>query len=967
MASISSVSGSSGTSSLYNSANIISGLASGLDTEGMIESLVKSYQNKIQTLNNKATKLGWKQDAYQNIIAKAYAFSSKYASYMSGTNLLSASFFNSAVNVKALGKFADKIAASGRTDSDVKINSVKQLATAARYTPSAGALKDLGSGKDITAAQGRDWKHEAGLDLTGDQINLGTLNGSLSFTYGSQTVSISFDEVSDYGKITGDTAQKKAESLAKLIEDKLADQTVSLTGGITAKASDRIKVEAKDGKLVFSDKSTAKNSVYLSGASGTVGSVLGLSEDDLENASEVKPDTITLKDDTDDYTQFSRKETAYQYLSGKNFNINVDGTTKTLRGPAIYKNEEDGTYTMATATTVKDKYGNVGYIYGDPSKVDTSKYSIVKKGEVVTGISEGDLAQKYTDAISKAASDAFGQKLTVSNASTDPSKLKLQFSVKEGSNLLINADMGEALGIGKVSTNYLNANSTLGELTRNTDDKDLWNQLTPNKDGKYDFVLNGVTIGSYDKDTKLSTILNDINANSDANVKATYSKTTREFVFTSKDTGSENGITLGKGLASALFGGGADTSKVGSQKVKDIMGESYAGEEVSLKIGDKSYTFKTLNDNGSIDNFLAALNSESRGGLNADGYTAQLSEVDGSLIVTDSSGKAVNVEYGNSFTSKLFDRMDENNAKDAMKASGSYTEGQDAQFIVTVNGTTKEMTRGSNSVELDGMTVTLKGTFNQDMTPEEAELDTDPVTFERTTDSDKIVDAVKSMINDYNDLMSEIRTQYATMPAQSSSGAFKDYEPLTDEERATMSESAIQNYEAKAKQGLLFGDSNLSNMYSRLRSAFQPTGMDASTLSKMGISTSYSSDGSSMITLDESKLRSMLDSDPDAVTDLFTKEGGIMQNMKTQLDRYAGLDGAVKGILVQQSGTPLRSATLLSNAWQKQMDSIGNDIEKWQDKLESQVDRYTSMFSRLEVLINQMNSQSSTLAGLMGG
>ena len=134
MASISSVSGSSGTSSLYNSANIISGLASGLDTEGMIESLVKSYQNKIQTLNNKATKLGWKQDAYQNIIAKAYAFSSKYASYMSGTNLLSASFFNSAVNVKALGKFADKIAASGRTDSDVKINSVKQLATAARYT-----------------------------------------------------------------------------------------------------------------------------------------------------------------------------------------------------------------------------------------------------------------------------------------------------------------------------------------------------------------------------------------------------------------------------------------------------------------------------------------------------------------------------------------------------------------------------------------------------------------------------------------------------------------------------------------------------------------------------------------------------------------------------------------------------------------------------------------------------------------
>ena len=185
MASINGVGSSSSISGLYNSANIISGLASGLDTEGMIESLVKSYQNKIQTLNNKATKLGWKQEAYQSIISKAYAFSSKYTSYMSGTNLLAASFFNSAVNVKALGKFADKIAASGRTDSDVKVNSVKQLATSARYSPTAGALKDLGGESYIAAVKGSDWSSDAGLDLAGDQINLGTLHGSLSFTYGS--------------------------------------------------------------------------------------------------------------------------------------------------------------------------------------------------------------------------------------------------------------------------------------------------------------------------------------------------------------------------------------------------------------------------------------------------------------------------------------------------------------------------------------------------------------------------------------------------------------------------------------------------------------------------------------------------------------------------------------------------------------------------------------------------------------
>ena len=57
----------------------------------------------------------------------------------------------------------------------------------------------------------------------------------------------------------------------------------------------------------------------------------------------------------------------------------------------------------------------------------------------------------------------------------------------------------------------------------------------------------------------------------------------------------------------------------------------------------------------------------------------------------------------------------------------------------------------------------------------------------------------------------------------------------------------------------------------------------------------------------------------------------------------------------------------MNNNWQNQIDGIYTDIEKWQDKLSAQVDKYTSMFSKLETLIYQMNSQSSTLAGLMGG
>ena len=43
------------------------------------------------------------------------------------------------------------------------------------------------------------------------------------------------------------------------------------------------------------------------------------------------------------------------------------------------------------------------------------------------------------------------------------------------------------------------------------------------------------------------------------------------------------------------------------------------------------------------------------------------------------------------------------------------------------------------------------------------------------------------------------------------------------------------------------------------------------------------------------------------------------------------------------------------------------EISSWQDKMSDKVDYYTSKFTQLEVLINEMNSQSSALAGLTGG
>lgn len=786
MASINGVSSGNRTSSLYNSSKTISGLASGLDTEGMIEGLVQGYQSKITSLNQKATKIQWKQDAYRDIISRMAKFTEKYTSYASSTNLMSTAFFNNAMKVAAQGANADKVSASGKTSSEVVLNSVERLATAARYV--TGSNMSLGDGQSITAS--------TELDLDGS-VSLGNLQGSLSLTYGDRVVSISFDEVADKFDGSADDAEKLAEA----IRNKLKDQKITLKSGESVAASDRIEVSVEDGKISFSDKSSAGNSVYLSGASGNIGDVLGLN---LDNAKEDRPSVIELAEET----KLTKTIKTVEYLSGKTMSMTLNKLTKSIKLPEIVKTGEGESATYK----IKDASGDLRELNAD----------------------------NYTAILSAAVKEAFGDKVEVVNKD-ESGKLQLEFRVQEaGSDLLINTDVGESLGIGKTASSYLNTGKTLGELLGSNIGDEL-----------EDFEINGKVVGKFNKDSKLSDVMNAINSNTAAGVKVSYSKTTREFVFTAGDTGAQSEVKMGSGLAQKMFGTPAE--------------------------------------------------------------------------------------------------------------GAGYTKGEDAVFTVTVNGTEKHMKRSSNSVDIDGLTLNFKESFTTGGS----------VTFKSSADADKIVNAVKDMIKDYNEMMVEVKKAYSTLPAQKSNGA--SYEPLTDNDQSSMSESAVKQYEEKAKQGLLFGDSVLSGLYDKLRFIFSPTGDDGAMLRKMGITSGYSGSDGASVALDEGKLRAMLESDPEAVAEAFTKStesgaatNGVMQNVKTQMDNYGRLSGATKGILVERAGSPLSPLSLLKNTFQDQIDDLNKQISSWEDKLAAKVDSYTSQFSRLETLINQMNSQSSMLYSMTG-
>ena len=144
------VSGVSRSNSIYGNRNVLTGLASGLDTESMIENVISSYKNKIMALGQKRTKTEWKQEAYRSIINKMSVFTDKYTSYRSSNNLMSTSFFDQAVKTVAKGKYADMVTATGKSTSNVQINRVKQLASSAAYRLSGSVLDGQTSGLTST-------------------------------------------------------------------------------------------------------------------------------------------------------------------------------------------------------------------------------------------------------------------------------------------------------------------------------------------------------------------------------------------------------------------------------------------------------------------------------------------------------------------------------------------------------------------------------------------------------------------------------------------------------------------------------------------------------------------------------------------------------------------------------------------------------------------------------------------------
>lgn len=287
---------------------------------------------------------------------------------------------------------------------------------------------------------------------------------------------------------------------------------------------------------------------------------------------------------------------------------------------------------------------------------------------------------------------------------------------------------------------------------------------------------------------------------------------------------------------------------------------------------------------------------------------------------------------------------------------GSGSKKVDARdAIIYYNGV--KYTGDSNTMTINGMTITAK-----------AKTDT-AVNVEVSADTDAAYNNVKKFVKAYNELIDEMNKYYSEKDA--------GYDALTEDERSKLSDTQIEKWEEKAKQGLLRRDSTLqtllSDMRTMLNKGVQVTLADGSTktmsLASIGIVTGdYTENGKLHIMGDEddenyasqeNKLRAALEGNDNLVSQII---GGTTDNKGVGTQMYDYLRKSMTRIEgVRSTQTFYNDKTLDS-----EIDDYDDEIDKWEEKLQNLEDKYYNQFSKMEAAMAKMQSQQSYLSSLFG-
>lgn len=360
-----------------------------------------------------------------------------------------------------------------------------------------------------------------------------------------------------------------------------------------------------------------------------------------------------------------------------------------------------------------------------------------------------------------------------------------------------------------------------------------------------------------------------------------------------------------------------------SFKIKAIKADGTLDSGYEVKIDSKS-TLKSVIDD---------INKNSGVNVFYDSFTGKLA------FTAKNSGDVTagnEIEFSGDYN---FLKVDQNNVLAANNARGNV--GKNAIF--TFNGL--ETQRQTNTFTISGFEVSLKQANNSD------------ITFSSEPDVDSILGSVTKFVDEYNKLIADLNSQIRETK-------YRDYEPLTDEEKEELNEDQIEKWEEKARSGTLRNDSIISGVLNKMRSSLSTlvSGVSgASSLKDIGISTSSNYLEYGKLSIDESKLKAAIAKDPNQIYELFAGNGtkdsdngfarrltSVLDDTRAKITERAGSDSSVN--------SKFTLGKLLNN--------FDNQIDSLEDRLGKIEDRYWKQFTAMETAIQKANSQSSYLSNL---
>lgn len=373
---------------------------------------------------------------------------------------------------------------------------------------------------------------------------------------------------------------------------------------------------------------------------------------------------------------------------------------------------------------------------------------------------------------------------------------------------------------------------------------------------------------------------------------------------------------------------------------------------VTFQINGKSVT---VNEADSLNSVIQKINNDAS--LNV---TAYLDSQTGKMSITSKTTGAGTVTASGELMDNFFLSVDPGTPADPVIVANNSvsTAGSDAN--VRINGILT--TRSSNTFKENGVEFTLNAPSNGVASKIEVKSNTD-----------KIMDTIKSFISDYNSLLESVNNKVNEQ-------RYLKYPPLTEEQRKEMDDDEIKLWEEKAKSGMLRNDPTLSAIASNMRLASITdvmVGGQKVNITSFGISTGNYTDRGKLVIQNEDKLREAIEKDPDAVIGFFTQQtaetdpkkktsatnpdNGLFNRLSNIV--LTGLDALATKAGTSKFSTDLSTAFQVNSLMGDQLRELDKRIDEMNDRLNMWETQYYKQFTAMETAMNRYSSQSSSLFG----